>query len=67
MSYYDFNEKEVLRKATERYFKDKSAEYYLKNKEAITEKSKNWYKILSKKEKGKIKEYQRKRYQQLIQ
>ena len=41
MSYYDFNKKEVLRKATERYFKDKSAEYYLKNKEAITEKSKN--------------------------
>ena len=31
------------------------------------EKSKNWYKDLSKEEKDKIKGYQRKRYQQLIQ
>ena len=41
MSYYQFNRKEVLQKAKERYSKGKAAEYYLKNKEAIKEKSKN--------------------------
>ena len=66
MSYYQFNRQEILQKAKERYSKEKAAEYYLQNKEAIKEKSKNRYKILSKEEKGKIKEYQRKRYQQLI-
>ena len=60
MSYYWFNRKE-------RYSKEKTAQYYLQNKEAIKGKSKNGYKTLSKEEKGKIKEYQRKRYQQLIQ
>ena len=48
--------------AKERYSKEKAAEYYLQNKEAIKEKSNNWYKNLSKEEKEKIKEYQRKRY-----
>ena len=51
MSYYWFNRKEILQKAKERYSKEKTAEYCLKNKEAIKEKSKNWYKNLSKKEK----------------
>ena len=41
MSYYWFNREEVLQKVKERYFKEKSAEYYLKKKEAIKEKSKN--------------------------
>ena len=67
MSYYWFNRKKILQEAKERYAKEKAAEYYLQNKEAIKEKSKNWYKNLSEKEKDKIKEYQRKRYQQLIQ
>ena len=67
MSYYWFNRKEILQKVKERYSKEKAAEYYLENKEAIKEKSKNQYKNLSKEEKDKIKEYQRKRYQQLIQ
>ena len=67
MSYYWFNWKEILQKAKEKYSKQKAAESYLPNKEAIKEKSKNWYKNLSKEEKGKFKEYQRKRYQQLIQ
>ena len=67
MSHYWFNRKEILQLAKERYSKEKVAEYYLQNKEAIKEKSKNWYKNLSKEEKDKIKEYQRKRYQQLIQ
>ena len=56
-----------MQKAKERYSKENVAEYYLQNKEAIKDKSKNEYKNLSKEEKGKIKEYQRKRYQQLIQ
>ena len=47
--------------------KKRTAEYYLQNKEAIKENSSNWYKNLSEKEKNKIKEYQQKRYQQLIQ
>ena len=41
MSYYQFNRQEILQKAKERYSKEKTAEYYLKNKEAIKEKSKN--------------------------
>ena len=35
MSYYQFNRKEILQKAKERYSKEKAAEYYLQNKEAI--------------------------------
>ena len=38
MSYYWFNRKEILQKAKERYSKEKAAEYYLENKEAIKEK-----------------------------
>ena len=56
-----------MQKAKERYYKEEGAKYYLKNKEAIKEKWENQYKNLSKEEKDKIKEYQRKRYQQLIQ
>ena len=61
------NRKEILQKVKERYSKEKAAEYYLQNKEAIKEKSNNRQKNLSKVEKYKIREYQRKRYQQLIQ
>ena len=67
MSYYWFYRKEILQKVKERYSKEKATEYCLQNKEAIKEKLKNRYKNLSKEEKGKIKGYQRKRYQQLIQ
>ena len=67
MSYYWFYRKEILQKAKERYSKDKVAEYYLQNKEAIKKNSKDWYKNLSEEEKDKIKEYQRKRHQELIQ
>ena len=35
MSYYCFNRQEILQKAKGRYFKEKAAEYYLQNKEAI--------------------------------
>ena len=57
MSYYQFNSQKVLQKAKERYSKKEAAEYYLKNKEVIEEKSKNRYKNLSQEEKDKIKEY----------
>ena len=63
MSYYRFNRKEILQKAKERYSKEKAAEYYLQNKEAIKEKSRDRYKNLAKEEKDKIKKYRRKRYQ----
>ena len=46
MSYYWFNRQEILQKAKERYSKEKAAEYYLQNKEAIKEKSKNQYNLL---------------------
>ena len=35
MSYCQFNRKEILQKAKEKYSKKKVAEYYSKNKEAI--------------------------------
>ena len=66
MSYYHFNRQEILQKTKEKYSKEKAAEYYSQKKEAIKENSKNLYKNLSKEEKGKIAEYQRKRYQKLF-
>ena len=64
MNYYWCNRQEILQKAKERYFKEKAAEYYLQNKEAIKEKSRNRYKNMSEEEKNKIKEYQKKKYQE---
>ena len=63
MSYYWFNRQEILQKAKEKYSKEKAAEYYLENKEAIKKKSRDQYKNLLEEEKAKIKEYQRQRYQ----
>ena len=67
MSYYWFNRQEILQKAKERYYKEKAAEYYGQNKEAIKEESRERYKNLSQEEKDKIKEYQRKKYQEIVQ
>ena len=67
MSYYWFIRQEILQKAKEKYSKEKAAEYYLQNKDAIKEKSKNRYKNLSEEEKDKIKEYQIKRHQEMVQ
>ena len=67
MSYYWFNRQEILRKAKERYSKEKSAKCYAQNKEAIKEKSRECYKNLLQDEKDKIMEYQRKKYQELVQ
>ena len=67
MSYYQFNIQEILQKTKERYSKEKAAEYDLKNKEVKKEKARNRYRNLSEEEKNKIKEYQKKKYQELIQ
>ena len=67
MSYYQFNRQEIFPKAKERYFKEKATEYYLQNKEAIKEKARDRYRNLSEQEINRIKEYQKKRYQKLIQ
>ena len=40
MSYYQFNKQEILQKAEENYSKEKAAEDYLENKEAIGKRSK---------------------------
>ena len=56
MNYYWFNRQEILQKA-----KEKAAEYYKQNKEAIKEKSREHYKNLSQEEKDKIKEYQKRK------
>ena len=55
MSYCWFNGQEILQKAKEKYCKQKAAEYYAQNKEAIKEKSRERYKNLSQEEKDKIK------------
>ena len=47
MNYYWFNRQEVLQKPKEKYWKEKAAEYYAQNKEAIKEKSRECYKNLS--------------------
>ena len=61
MSYYWFNRQEILQKAKEKYSKEKAAEYYAQNKEAIKQKPRGRYKNLSQEEKDKIKEYQSKK------
>ena len=60
MNYYRFSRQEILQKAKENYSKEKAAEYYKQNKEAIKEKSRECYKNLPQEEKDKIKEYQKK-------
>ena len=55
-----------MQKAKEIYSKEKTAEYYLQNR-ISKRKVKNWYKNLLQEENDKVKDYQRKRYQSLIQ
>ena len=66
MSYYWFSRQVILQKAKERYSKENAAGYYAQNKEAIKEKLREHDKNLSEEEKDKIKEYQRKTYQELV-
>ena len=67
MSYYLFNRQEILQKAKKTYSKEKAAEYYIQNKEALKDNERDRYRNLPEEEKNKIKEYQRKSYQELIQ
>ena len=62
MNYYWFNRQEILQKAKQNYSKEKAAEYYKQNKEAIKEKSKERYKNLSQEEKDKIKDIKKNMY-----
>ena len=41
MSYYQLKKQEMLLKRKDRYCKNEAADYYLKNKEVIKEKSKS--------------------------
>ena len=61
MNYYWFNREDILQKAKENYSKEKSAEYYEQNTEAIKEKAREHYKKLSEEKKNKIKEYRKKK------
>ena len=54
MNYYWFNRQEILQKAKEKYSKEKAAEYYAQNKEAIKEKSRERYKNLSQEKKTSL-------------
>ena len=60
MNYYWFNRQEILQKAKENYSKEKAAEYYKQNEEAIKEKSREIYNNLSQEQKDKIKEFKKK-------
>ena len=57
----------MLQKAKKNYSEENAAEYYLKNKEVIKEKATTCYRNLSEEEKNKIKEYQKNKYQELLQ
>ena len=60
--------KEYQKEYQKNYRKESATnEHYAQNKEAIEEKLRERYKNLSREEKGKISENQRKRYQQLVQ
>ena len=66
MSYYQFNKQEILQKAKERYSTEKTAEYYLQNREAIKKRQEIVIKTYRKKKKTKLKTIKKKRYQELV-
>ena len=51
MNYYWFNRQEILQKAKETYSKEKAAEYYKQNKEAIKKSQERIMKTCHKKKK----------------
>ena len=55
MNYYWLNRQEILQKVKEKYSKEKAAEYYVQNKEAIKEKSRERYKNLPQEKKTRLK------------
>ena len=66
MSYCWFKRQEILQKAKEKYSEEKPADYHAQNQEAIKEMSKERFKNLSQEKKDKIKEYLRKKHQELV-
>ena len=54
MNYYWLNRQEILQKTKENCSKEKAAEYYKQNKEAIKEKSREHYKNLSQTKKTRL-------------
>ena len=67
MNCYWFNRQEILQNAKERYSKEKAAEYYTQNKEAIKEKSRERYKNLSQEKKTGFRSIKEKKNQGLVQ
>ena len=65
MNHYWFNRQEILQKAKENYSKEKAAEYYKQNKEAMKENAKERYKNLPQEEKDKIIEYQKQKNEKI--
>ena len=61
MSCYLYSRQELLKRAKEKYHncgeKEKTTEYYCKNKDAIKEKANNKYKSLSEEEKEAKRKY----------
>ena len=55
-----------MQKAKEKYSEEKAADYPAQNQEAIKEMSKERFKNLSQEKKDKIKEYLRKKHQELV-
>ena len=54
MNYYWFKRQEILQKATEKYSKEKAAEYFKQNKEAIKKSQKSIRKTGHKKKKTRL-------------
>ena len=55
MNYYWFNRQEIFQKAKEKYSKEKAADYYKQNKEAIKENQESVIKTCQKKKKTRLK------------
>ena len=55
MNYYWFNRQEILQKSKEKYSKEKAAEYYKQNKEAIKKSQESVIKTCHKKKKTRLK------------
>ena len=60
MSYYWFNRQEILQIAKEKYSKEKAAEYFAQNKEAIKKSQKSIIKTWHKKKKTRLKSIEEK-------
>ena len=57
-----FNRQDILQKAKERYFKEKTADYYAQKKKAVKEKSRERYKDLPQEKKTRLKSIKEKKY-----